>query len=207
MFGERLKEIRKEKNLTLDELAAQYNARFDGGLNKGTLSKYENGKQQPMITVVNNLSVLLGVSTDWLLERTDEHTKSENLKLEEDLKSIILSRYKSLRAFTQEVDIPYSTVDTILKRGINRAGVVTMAKICKALDLDLEGLANGKLQKKSPTLKSAGEDEIENIALGIQQALLSAGFVKEGQELTSNQIDFLDALGDMLSAYFDKPNN
>lgn len=129
------------------------------------------------------------------------------MRVEDQLKELILERYKSLRAFTQEINIPYSTVDTILKRGIDRAGVVTMAKICKALDLDLEGLASGKLQKKSPTLKSVGEDEIENIAFGIQQALLSAGFVKEGQELTSNQIDFLDALGDMLSAYFDKPNN
>ena len=55
------------KNLTLENLAEKYNERFDAGLSKGTLSKYENGKQEPMITVVNNLATILGVSTDYLL--------------------------------------------------------------------------------------------------------------------------------------------
>lgn len=67
LFGDNLKKARKEKNLTLENLAEKYNERFDAGLSKGTLSKYENGKQEPMITVVNNLATILGVSTDYLL--------------------------------------------------------------------------------------------------------------------------------------------
>ena len=47
MFGNRLKTIRKQKKYTLERLADEYNERFGGGLNKGTLSKYENNKQQP----------------------------------------------------------------------------------------------------------------------------------------------------------------
>lgn len=60
LFGDNLKKARKEKNLTLENLAEKYNERFDAGLSKGTLSKYENGKQEPMITVVNNLATILG---------------------------------------------------------------------------------------------------------------------------------------------------
>ena len=67
MFDSKLREIRKEKHLTLEQLAQMYNERFNGGLNKGTLSKYENGKQEPLSSVIANLAVLLNVSVDYLM--------------------------------------------------------------------------------------------------------------------------------------------
>lgn len=70
-FGDKLKECRRARGLTLEELAQKYNRRFDGGLSKGTLSKYENNKQEPLVSVVGNLTELLDVSTDYLLGRTD----------------------------------------------------------------------------------------------------------------------------------------
>ncbi len=77
-FGDKLKECRKAKNLTLEELAIKYNRRFDGGMSKGTLSKYENNKQEPLVSVVTNLTELLDVSSDYLLGRSD----NPNLDLE-----------------------------------------------------------------------------------------------------------------------------
>ena len=63
MFGQRLKETRKAHHYTLESLAEAYNARFaGGGLSKGTLSKYENEKQEPLSSVVGNLAELLGVA-------------------------------------------------------------------------------------------------------------------------------------------------
>jgi repressor LexA len=70
-FGDKLKECRKAKNMTLEELAAKYNRRFDGGLSKGTLSKYENNKQEPLVSVVTNLTEILDISSDYLLGRSD----------------------------------------------------------------------------------------------------------------------------------------
>lgn len=70
-FGDKLKECRKAKNLTLEELAFRYNRRFDGGMSKGTLSKYENNKQEPLVSVVTNLTELLDISSDYLLGRSD----------------------------------------------------------------------------------------------------------------------------------------
>ncbi|MBR5478741.1 MAG: helix-turn-helix transcriptional regulator [Clostridia bacterium] len=71
MFGKRLKEARNAKGFTLEELAVRYNSAFDGGLNKGTLSKYENGKQEPAASTVSNLSTILGVSVDYLMGNSD----------------------------------------------------------------------------------------------------------------------------------------
>ncbi len=71
MFGKRLKETRRAQGLTLEELASKYNSKFDGGLNKGTLSKYENGKQEPMISTVSNLATILNVTVDYLVGVSD----------------------------------------------------------------------------------------------------------------------------------------
>lgn len=67
MFGIRLKFVRQKRKYTLDGLAALYNEKFEGGINKGTLSKYENEKQEPKMTVVKNLSDILNVSADFLM--------------------------------------------------------------------------------------------------------------------------------------------
>ena len=74
MFSENLKIARKRKDYTLEQLANEYNKRFGGGLSKGTLSKYENGKQEPMITVVINLAEILDVSIDFLTNSTLDNT-------------------------------------------------------------------------------------------------------------------------------------
>lgn len=80
MFGKNLKSSRKKLGLTLDNLAEKYNERFDAKLSKGTLSKYENGKQEPMISVVANLATLLGVSADYLLDGKSPTVKNENIE-------------------------------------------------------------------------------------------------------------------------------
>lgn len=61
MFGEKLKELRKSRALSMEDLAAQYNTRFLGKLNKSTLSRYENNLQEPMINVVKNLAEFFNV--------------------------------------------------------------------------------------------------------------------------------------------------
>lgn len=71
MFGKKLLEARKRKGFTLEQLADVYNKQFDGALSKGTLSKYEHEKQEPMISTVGNLASILDVSVDYLIDDTD----------------------------------------------------------------------------------------------------------------------------------------
>lgn len=73
------------------------------------------------------------------------------LTIEEQLKSIIKTRYKSVRAFTNQIGIPYTTLDSVFKRGISNSGIGTMLKIFESLDLDVESIPTGTLIKKSPT--------------------------------------------------------
>lgn len=66
MFGKRLKELRERNNFSMDKLVEIYNIKFNGKMNKSTLSRYENNLQEPMYTVVVNLAEIFGVSVDYL---------------------------------------------------------------------------------------------------------------------------------------------
>lgn len=75
--------------------------------------------------------------------------------IENQIKNVILQRYKSVRAFTQAINIPYSTIDNMFRRGIGGIGVQTVIKICNALDIDVESLHTGQIAWKAnvnPTL-------------------------------------------------------
>ena len=77
MFGDNLKAARLEKGYTLEQLATLYNQMYSGSLSKGTLSKYENGKQEPMISVVANLATILNVSIDYMLGKEQPSKPAE----------------------------------------------------------------------------------------------------------------------------------
>ncbi len=70
------------------------------------------------------------------------------MTLEEKLKIIIIEQYHSLKQFASEVGLPYTTVTGMLDRGINNAGMIKVARICKALNLDIDALADGKIEEK-----------------------------------------------------------
>lgn len=55
---------------------------------------------------------------------------------EQKLRNLILDRYKSLRQFALETDIPYSTLMTILSRDLGGASFDVVVKICKKLEVD-----------------------------------------------------------------------
>ena len=71
--------------------------------------------------------------------------EGDHVSVEDELKSLILSRYKSLREFCIVVDLPYSTVTSILKRGIENAGISKVIKICKHFNISADELANGRI--------------------------------------------------------------
>lgn len=70
------------------------------------------------------------------------------MTIEDQLKNFILSHYRSVRAFTTQFDIPYSTVDNIFKRGISGTGIQTILKVFGALNLDVESIESGTLKEK-----------------------------------------------------------
>lgn len=55
---------------------------------------------------------------------------------EQRLRNLILDRYSSLRRFALENDIPYSSLMTLLSRGVGGASFDVIIKICQVLEVD-----------------------------------------------------------------------
>lgn len=71
MVGERIKMIRKEAGMSLQEIAERLNRDYGANTNKGMISKYENGIHEPSAGTVYCLSNILGVSPDYLMCRSE----------------------------------------------------------------------------------------------------------------------------------------
>ena len=63
--------------------------------------------------------------------------------IENKIKNLIISRYGSLSSFCKKINLPCSTVDSILKRGIAKANVLNVIKICNELGLSVDNLKHG----------------------------------------------------------------
>ena len=88
------------------------------------------------------------------------------MTIEEKLKEYILSKYKSIREFvnTSGIDMPYTTIDGMLKRGINNASVTNVIKLCNVLHISTDELAKGKIVPTGSVIqKRTHIKEIEKI--------------------------------------------
>lgn len=64
-FGNNLKKIRQDNQITQEELAKKINT------SRSNIANYENDKNMPSIEILNKLSEIFNCSTDYLLGKTD----------------------------------------------------------------------------------------------------------------------------------------
>ncbi|MCH5207582.1 MAG: hypothetical protein J1F04_01750 [Oscillospiraceae bacterium] len=106
------------------------------------------------------------------------------MQVEEELKEIILKRFKSVRAFAMAIGVPQSTINNIFTRGIGGVGISTAIPMCRALNIDVDALADGEIKSKDMVILLSSDEE----------RLLNAyrGFNDEGKEKV------LDTISDMI---------
>lgn len=101
-------------------------------------------------------------------------------ELESNLKTLIIQKYGSLKKFTEIIDMPWTTLDSILKRGIANSNITNVLKITRELGLDAEKLVEGKICKSSsePTTLAAHFDGDEYTESELDEIRQFAEFVK-----------------------------
>jgi predicted transcriptional regulator len=98
------------------------------------------------------------------------------------LKKLIVKTGLSMRAFSEKAGIPNTTLHSMLERGIGKAAVDNVIKVCKSLGITVEQLeemaANDSAEIKE---KPNTENQLETIA---------AHF--EGEEFTKDDLDDIE---------------
>ena len=80
-LGKRLKALRLERDLTMENLVADMNAKFnpERPFNKGMISRWEKGNTDPSLENAKCLSMYFDVSLDYLIGLSDVRTPSRLL--------------------------------------------------------------------------------------------------------------------------------
>lgn len=71
------------------------------------------------------------------------------MTIEQELKALIVKRYGSAKNFALEINMPNSTLDNIFRRGVLNSSVANIIKICNALEISADELADGKIVSRS----------------------------------------------------------
>ena len=81
-LAERIKELRAERDLTMDMLVTDMKSQFpDIKLDKSMLSRWERGENDPTLENAKYLSIYFNVSLDYLIGLTDIRTPSRLLAM------------------------------------------------------------------------------------------------------------------------------
>ena len=84
------------------------------------------------------------------------------MTIENQLRELIILKYGSLKEFTFNIGLPYSTLSTILKNGIMTANISNVVKICNALSIKIDELVEGRLVENIPGEKLLDVEKIFN---------------------------------------------
>lgn len=110
--------------------------------------------------------------------------------LEEKLKELIIEKYGSVRQFAIKIDMPYTTVDTILKRGINNSNIGNVIKICKSLNISVDKLVDTNEIISTLSFDNASQIELSNNSVQIPVF----GTIKAGSPIEAQQdvLEYID---------------
>jgi repressor LexA len=103
--------------------------------------------------------------------------------IEEKIKKIILDKYGSIRQFALKIDIPYTTIDSILKRGIDNSNVGNVIKMCKALNISVD-----KLIENNELISNLEFDNADYLAIDSDTVQIPVlGTIKAGIPIEAQQ--------------------
>ena len=120
------------------------------------------------------------------------------MTIEDKVRSIIMNKYKSMREFSIDHDIPYTTLKSMLSRGFGNSSVNNVIKLCKALGISADALADGEIVsvKKRTSVPINDMIEVKDVLDDTKDILTHSGFITlDGKPLNKTDIEsIIDAM-------------
>lgn len=147
-----IKKRREELNLTYEQLGNMV------GVGKSTVRKWETGmienmRRDNIIALSKALNISPAEIMGWTDNSENHQRELKDLKLENDLKEIIISKYNNIQEFCDKNNLNYSKVDKIFRKGIGTTDIQLVLKICSILDIDADSILKGEIHFTNPLLK------------------------------------------------------
>lgn len=130
---------------------------------------------------------------------------------EKDLKRLMEIKSGSVKAFSEEVGLAYTTVRSILERGVFNAKVENVIKICKGLDIkpeDLMGIEKPKVESPIETLPVKKIPVVSQISAGLpiysEENLVDYIYFSKDKMSDDKEEFGLKVSGDSMNKIFDE---
>lgn len=104
--------------------------------------------------------------------------------VEDRLRKLIVERYGSMIAFSKSIGMANSTLATIMERGVNKASINNIIKICEALGISADSLAHGQIVHNK---KPQGQITIEAMVEDFQNKIISDSLTINGVPMTEEE--------------------
>ena len=156
-IGSRIAKFRKARGMTQEELANQL------GVSSQAVSKWENDASCPDISLLPQLSKVLGITTDQLLTGRNDEVKMVPAEQRKPLEQLTMRiRVDSADGDKVRVNLPMSLVKVGLEVGLDMSAGVNGMENLKNVDLSkvLEMVEHG-LIGKLVEVESADGDTVE----------------------------------------------
>lgn len=156
-IGSRIAKFRKEKGMTQEELASVL------GVSSQAVSKWETDASCPDISLLPQLSKVLGVTTDELLIGKNDEVKLLPVHERKSLDELTLRvKVNSVRGDKVRVNLPMSLVKAALEIGVDLNATMNGTDVMKNLDLSkVLALAERGAIGKLVEVESAEGDTVE----------------------------------------------
>ncbi|MCG1555471.1 XRE family transcriptional regulator [Staphylococcus capitis] len=113
-FGSRIKKLRKQKGLTLQQLSDDLHEQFPAkdkrnSFTKGKLSNWENDKSEPIAKTVSQLATYFGVSMDYLIGLEDNIVPIEKIDKYYQVPyygQVSAGNFETVEVDTKELEVP-----------------------------------------------------------------------------------------------------
>ena len=115
------------------------------------------------------------------------------------------------RKLSQLSGVPYTTIDGFYKKGYENTKISTIRKIASALNVSLDYLVDDNILERNfnnaGTQKSPASAEANTGEITLEESnnlLVALGYIKPGEQISDEDLSFLEHVIGLLDAWFDK---
>ena len=117
------------------------------------------------------------------------------MTIENSLKNYILLQYRSLLEFSNAIDIPYSTLQSIFRRGVDNSNSSSLKKICHALGISVDELCEGRITPIFENESQPEQRDLNDIISLLRRNVLNTKITLDGEQITDDEVQMIiDAL-------------
>lgn len=167
ILGEKIRELREERNYTLSDLAER------AGLSVSYLSEIERGAKRPSIKTLDKISNALNVSRNMLIDLGGDELK---VSMGDKIRMLREDKGLTLGALAEKVGISPSYLSEIERESVHPS-VNTIKMIAKALEVPVSTLMHSHENTIGLKLRSIREEQGLTQADLAKKAGISAGLV------------------------------